>query len=560
MLQALTQIINGFFLNPLGLAALLGLIPLLIFYLMRPSPEEKVMPSMQFFQEEEKSGRLRNAFKILEKNLMLLMHILMVIGLALAIANPYIMGQERPEETVILIDNSASMKPVFNQLKTDAIAELGQTNTIIVSNDESEVEKVRASTSSARRFLKNLKLEETGSSIAQGIGRARSYEGEMVVLSDLDRGSSSDKEVDSLLEEISTSRPLKVISPTKSNDWGIVDVDLQGKNATAYIQNFRDEDVAVEFSVAGSSRSLQLEPKELREVKILLQEGRNTLRLEDDGFKVDNKVSLVKPPSRDVDVTVIGEERNRYLMKALQLIEGVQGTYSDSPGDLNSADIFMIDKVSSGQQAKVSEVLEKVKEGKDVVYFAQQDFQQSDAADWPVKQIGERYNTSVSISDPLSLSLSNTTIFRSEVEGRSGSSPEHALKFSSYGDGEFVYMNFASPEFRQSLKYPVFWKNLIFKLQDRPTISDLNLKSGRTVLNQNKSIELTKTGFQTIDDRTYGVNLLNGEESKFEQIDADYRSEQEVGKPSSIRELPIVFLILLGLSELIYLHKRGEIP
>ena len=42
------DILSGIFSNPIGLAALLALIPLIIIYLIRPKPHEQMLPSLIF--------------------------------------------------------------------------------------------------------------------------------------------------------------------------------------------------------------------------------------------------------------------------------------------------------------------------------------------------------------------------------------------------------------------------------------------------------------------------------------------------------------------------------
>ncbi|MDY6768979.1 MAG: BatA domain-containing protein, partial [Candidatus Nanohaloarchaea archaeon] len=88
-LQQVSPFLQQYFLTPIGLIALLALIPLILFYLMRPDPEERMMPSMQFFMEEERSGRMQNAIRMLQRNLVLLLHVLFIGLLAAALAGPY---------------------------------------------------------------------------------------------------------------------------------------------------------------------------------------------------------------------------------------------------------------------------------------------------------------------------------------------------------------------------------------------------------------------------------------------------------------------------------------
>jgi hypothetical protein len=155
----------------------------------------------------------------------------------------------------------------------------------------------------------------------------------------------------------------------------------------------------------------------------------------------------------------------------------------------------------------------------------------------------------------------NITILESDVDGESVSRPEEALKFADIGEGEFVYFNFGSSEFRQSLDYPVFWKQIIERAAGKPSMQELNRETGSTVLTEEETVELTDTGFTDIAGTTYASNLLNGEESRFDAFETkEYSSAETVEQPQSLQAFPIIFLMILGLAEMLYLYRRGEIP
>ena len=116
-LIASLPIIEDIFLNPIGLLAVLSILPLLIFYLMKPKPEERVMPSMMFFREEKEDDKLRKAYRKLISNLPLLLQIFAVLAFAAAFANPYMNMSQPSQKSVIVLDQSSSVKPNFEHLK-----------------------------------------------------------------------------------------------------------------------------------------------------------------------------------------------------------------------------------------------------------------------------------------------------------------------------------------------------------------------------------------------------------------------------------------------------------
>lgn len=559
MLEPVIQQLSNFFLNPLGLAALLGLVPLVIFYLVRPSPEEKVMPSMKFFQKDKKSGRLQKALKVLQRNMMLLLHVLMIAGLAAGIANPYIMGEQRPESAVIVIDNSASMKPVFDQVKQEATSQAGRSNTVIVANDETEIALEKASLSETQRFIRGLEVEETGTNIVRAVQRAGNYEGKVFLATDFQQTAETDTDIKDLVKTVSTSRPLETFDPTKSNEWGIVDLEIDGENATAFIQNFRDQRASIDVEVGDGSRSLDLKAGELRRLSFTLQKGKNTLSLEEDGFEIDNTAHIYRPSDDDTRVAVVDDEKNRYLMKALDLVENVDPVYVRPSESLPQSDVYILGRMDSLQELDTQKMVSELKQGKGLVLYAQSGAEDI-SSDLPVSSTGEAFNSSVEVSEPVEIETGNISLLESEVDGESVSTPKEALQFADVGDGEFVYFNFGSQEFRESLDYPIFWKQIIERADGRPSAQDLNLETGSTVLAEEKSIEITETGFQELDGKMYASNLLNGEESRFESFEIEHSSADTVEQPQSLQALPVLLIIVLGLFEMAYLYRRGEIP
>lgn len=560
MLQPVIQQLSNYFLNPLGVAALLGLVPLIIFYLMRPSPEEKVMPSMKFFQQDKKSGRLQKALKVLQRNVMLILHILMVIGLTAAIANPYIMGEQRPENAVIVIDNSASMKPVFDQVKQEAASQVGHSNTVILSNDETEVVMEKASASETRNLIRSVEVEETGTDIVRAVQRAQNYEGKLFLATDFQQTTETDTEIENLLKTVSASRPLETFNPAKNNDWGIVDLQIGKENGTAFIQNYRQENSSIGLEIGPDKRNLNLGPGELRQLSFSLAEGRNTLSLEQDGFEVDNNAYVFRPSSQQTEVAVIDDQRNRYLMKALDIIENVEATHFNPSDTVPESDVYVLGRTGSLGEVDTQGILSDVQQGKGLILYGQQGASDI-SSEIPVNSVGGPYNTTVDVSEPVDIETGNITIMDSDVDGESVSRPEEALKFADIGEGEFVYFNFGSKEFRESLDYPVFWKQIIERADGKSSMQELNRETGTTVLTEDETLELTDTGFTDIDGATYASNLLNGEESRFETFRAkEYSSAETVQQPQSLKAIPVVILMILGLAEMTYLYRRGEIP
>ena len=85
-IQSILHQLGNYFLEPWALALMTALIPLLIFYMVKPKPEEMMLPSLRFFMEQQKNSKVRSAIRLIRRNMFLLLHILLVMGLAIAAA------------------------------------------------------------------------------------------------------------------------------------------------------------------------------------------------------------------------------------------------------------------------------------------------------------------------------------------------------------------------------------------------------------------------------------------------------------------------------------------
>src|SRR3989344_777930 len=99
------------FANPAGLYALLALVPLIILYLIRPRPKEMTIPSLMFLMEEKGFSRQSSFLRRLLRDILFLIHILALLGLAFAVANPssIVPYDATARSTVVVLDASASM-------------------------------------------------------------------------------------------------------------------------------------------------------------------------------------------------------------------------------------------------------------------------------------------------------------------------------------------------------------------------------------------------------------------------------------------------------------------
>ncbi|MDD5736141.1 MAG: BatA domain-containing protein, partial [Methanothrix soehngenii] len=101
------------FSNPIALLGLLGIIPLVIIYLIRPQPKEIRFSSIQFLREGE--AKRTAVLSRLISDPLFWVQLLAICSLSLAAAGPYT-NEQGPASShlVVVLDGSASMQSSFS--------------------------------------------------------------------------------------------------------------------------------------------------------------------------------------------------------------------------------------------------------------------------------------------------------------------------------------------------------------------------------------------------------------------------------------------------------------
>src|SRR3989344_639606 len=100
------------FARPIGLIALIGVALFVILYLRRPKPQDKTIPSLMFIMQDTKRSKQHSFLQKLMTNLLFLLQLLSILGLALIAAAPFVNlnYDVTKENTVVILDVSASMQ------------------------------------------------------------------------------------------------------------------------------------------------------------------------------------------------------------------------------------------------------------------------------------------------------------------------------------------------------------------------------------------------------------------------------------------------------------------
>lgn len=553
-------LIEQFFMNPVGLMALLVVIPLLIFYLMKPKPEEQIMPSMRFFQEEKKDDTLRRAYRKLITNLPLLLQLLAVTAFAGALANPYITAQESSEDTVLVLDRSASVSDGFNYLKQELEDYTGEKNTLIVADSEAKVLAEEASESRIKTILQRMEPVHTETDLVSALQIAQNYRGELVVASDLDQTADQRNPLQNLDNQ--ADRPIEVIDPRNTNNWGITSVE-PGKNRTEVeISNFQTENTSLEVETPEGTRQLLLAPETSAVIRVNTQKGRNTVKLPDDGLDADNTAYMYLPDQETIKVSYEGPV-NRYFDKAIDLASGIQLNYTET---VQEPDVyFLASDVSSGKQEVVRQSVEQGSAA--VVTPGSNALSQV----FGYNSTENIRNTSLRINQPVRASIGEVKVLDRGINaGKSFTTPGYGVRKIEYGEGTVLAYNIMESGFETNFIYPVFWRDIIQDIVDRPSVSQLNRETDYTVQAETVqgpdgerytgTVEMNKTGFYTTETRTYAVNLESPRESDIEKKGYTQRTDSgSVQFSKSLQNLAVVIILLLIGMDMIYLWYRGDL-
>lgn len=555
------SMIDQIFLNPMGLLAALAIVPLLTFYLMKPKPEEQVMPSIMFFQEEKEQDKLRKAYRTLVSNLPLLLQILAVFFFAFALAEPFTNTQVTSNKKVIVLDHSASVSADYKNLKNTLRSKAGEKNTLITASDSIKVRLEEASKSQLKSQLEVISPSATETDIVSAIEVAKRYEGDLLLVSDLDQTVDS-REIQPVLDEM-TKRNIETINPKVNNKWGIVGLEPSSNSTAVEIYNFEQTTSRLEVEYNQKSKEVVIEPESTSQIRFQSGTGENTIKLPEDDLKVDNEASFFIPKNEDIHVSFVGEP-DRYLKKALELIEGMEISYSGS--DIGDSDVYIISEDIQGSRA--DKLREDVSNGAVAVLMPDND---AISGVFSYEGYGKTLNKTVEIKEPLKVSLGKTKVRDTNISGaESLTGSSKAIQRIKYEKGNVLIYNLVGDDFSQNLLYPVFWKKILREMVNRPEISELNRKTGDSIkVSEIRSpsgerlqgdVKLDETGFYKSDSRTYAANLESIDESKVESQSYSV-NEDEVSRTSqkSRQDLIVVLIMVLIGADIAYLRYRGDL-
>jgi len=597
--------LSDVFLTPLGLVALLSVVPVVILYLVQPDPRRVELPTLRLLLEDDEQDASNPLLERLRRSLLLLLQLLVLIGLAVSLAGPYVTVSESQtvEETVIVIDGSASMgvqtdgSTRFAAAVAAARESTTGTNSVVFAGSESRIALRSGGVDEVERTLDGLSVADTPTDLGAAISQAASIAGEnarIVVFSDFaDDGGWTDAVRSARARDLQVD--LRQFADGGTANVGIVDRAFTGREVTLSVKNFGTTEVTRSVALGDQRQSVTLGPGDLERVTLTVPAGGGQARLTPgDGFPTDDTAYVAAPADPTVDVLLLTNDRNRYLVTALSVIDEVRLTVDQPPTTVgDDYDVILYSNLDSERllRGNVEAGRNLIEAGGGVGVLAQPsppdllgDFlllspsgvgtnpsvgqvttdEITRGIDFPPP---ERYlQGSLDAGTPLVRTGNGTALVATEQRGQ----------------GRVLYYGYVVNDdpFRFNYQYPVFWKRATFYLAGREPLPALNRETGSSLQFANEtSVEtpdgtasvrvvlLDRVGFYATPTRRIGVSLYSEAESDVVAEPLANRSdetgaitrEEERQVPQPLTPLVAIAALLVVVGEIAYLRRRGDL-
>lgn len=508
MIETTLNRLQEYFISPEALLMALGLIILILFYLKRPQPQEQVMPSIEFFMKDKADGKLNKLFQRLKSNFLLILHILIFTSLVLAIAEPFQLQQGEQDHRILILDNSANSHSELQDQKDYLKEKTGQLNTIITAADNQIITE-ETSTRQAQNQISQIEINYEEPKTIEAIRTAREYDGEIIIASNYGGQNINQvqRELNGLTQEYQTT------SPSFENNWGITHIEqINPEEVRATIRNYKQQDEEIQIQNGNDNQKLEVPAQSSSDITLELEEGMNTLELEEDQYPLDNEINILHEPEEKT-AQYITNNPNQHVKTAISVL-------------------------SDFETMKISE--EKEDAESDLIVAEQQPIE----TDTPQvvlnpdqNQLGEEKTSEVSINNrELSLGEINFRKAEGEIDGLT--SPEDVL-FARQDEEDVLYFNYEGGLEERPI-YPLMWRESIDKL-----------------LGTSENFQQSKeTDLEPGVHDGQAVNLLLELEPSTEELETQSYSEIDTIRNSYQVQLLLITLLLVAI-ETIYLLKKG---
>ena len=252
------------FQRPLGLIALAGVAVFVFLYLRRPKPQDKIIPSLMFILQDNKKSTQYSFFQKLMTNLLFLLQLLSILGLAMIAAAPFakLKYDVTLENTVVILDVSASMQAKengvsrFDRALDGAKKALSGRNSIILAENTPLIALENENSEIAMDVLSKIKPRATTTNLGDSLLLAKDILGDkpgrIIVLSDF--LSTEGPDISVVKTTLSSEEKLVdfIDVSNKAKNTGITRLEVGKYTTKVYVKNFNNEktDKKIKFGLS----------------------------------------------------------------------------------------------------------------------------------------------------------------------------------------------------------------------------------------------------------------------------------------------------------------------
>ncbi len=380
-----------------GLAALAGIIPLIIIYLLKPRPKNVILPSLMFVRRISQNvldSRHTISKKITDP--LFFLQLLALILISIAIAGPLLEEVKADsEKVVIIIDSSASMNAPdrFDGARAIAIESLGEENTIIAAESIPVVLAKALDADDAEGVVDHLEARNTPGDIPKAIltviNDEENKNGKIVVISDFENWAGRAPET---YIRIANTRSMELEFRqvgNKTANYAIVDGYLKDRNDGMYeytctVKNFNDKsadlDIQLESQVDSPSSttvssSVQLAGFGAQQIKFSsIPQGTSTVEiLNEDAIPCDNIAYISIPEVKLKKILVLTDSEQAAgkspLVTAISLLPDIHVDVRQAlPDNVTGYDTIIVNsKYEPLPTSSVQEIVAYARSGKDLI-------------------------------------------------------------------------------------------------------------------------------------------------------------------------------------------------
>ncbi|GEM_PF-460154 len=565
------------FQRPFGLWALIAVAVFVILYLRRPKPQDKIIPSLMFIIQENKRSKQYSFFQKLMTNLLFLMQLLSILGLAMVAAAPFakLKYDVTLENTIIIIDVSASMQAKENGISrfdaaiSGAKKALSGSNTIIMAENAPLIVLERENIQLALDVLSKIRPKGTSTNLGDALLLAKDILGEkpgrIVVFSDFLSTEGPDISVvkaalsseDKLVDFVDVSN--------KAKNAGIIKLEVTKYNTKVYIKNFNDEQVqrTVKISRDGkviTQADVKIAPKSIENFIFDTPAGISRVDLSPkDDLEVDDVAHIATPQKLKNSVLLITNEKSGNLELALSSAKDIDLNVVNPPVltintkkekiDPYRHDAIIVYKINNVNRkdgivpGTFDDIIDYAEKGGNVVIAAQDDLKDISMRDLlPVdlkNKIAKPTKVCVETINQITKQFEKERCFTAAGSYFGADAKKAAITFASaddkaplivYGErkkGKIVYYGILdhASDFKTLPAYPIFWSSLLNFMVGAEDIRDFNYPTGKIfTVNEQKvttpsqtmtasKLLMDEVGIYDFDNKKYAANLINEKES-----------------------------------------------